>query len=142
MGARHWTDEDFINKLYGLDDGLGGESAAHLAGCPQCAGEWDRLLAQRKQVTAGGEVSNTFLAAQRRTIYQRIEHPSATGIRWVPAFAALLVLIAGFFAYQPASVKQPLAAKSDDAVFSEVYALEQSSEPAIAQPMQGLFENN
>ncbi len=69
---KHWTEDDFREWLYGLK-----ERDAHAETCPECSTEFDRLAAQRRAIVTPPEVSEAFLAAQRRNIYSRLEHSDA-----------------------------------------------------------------
>jgi len=135
MDGRHWTDDDFINRLYTAEGG----DAAHLAACPECSA---RLVGMKStQVKAVPEVSQEFLAAQRRAIYRRFNQGPAVRMRWAPAVAATAMIVVGLFFFRPAA-ESPMALGSpgDDKVFAEVYAMEQSLEPDVAKPIKGLFE--
>ncbi|MDP9113122.1 MAG: hypothetical protein M3O20_05510, partial [Acidobacteriota bacterium] len=89
------------------------------------------------------EVSNDFLAAQRKKIYERIEHPSRKHWLWAPGLAAAFALAIGVFVYHPVPKEQPRrnVEMSDAQLFGEVYSLEQSLEPAAAAPARALFED-
>lgn len=138
MGVRHWTEDDFLNQAYGVGDA----DSSHLAACSECGARWQQWQAQRAKTTAEPELSNDFLAAQRRAIYRRLNQP-ARSRAWAPAFAAMLMVLIGLFLFRPAQQPvQQLEPAAEDAVFAEVYSLEQSSEPAAVKPIQALFEVN
>lgn len=130
----HLTNDELVNKLYGLD---GGDS--HLDNCAECARRWSDLRARRTQfvrLAAAGEESGEFFAAQRRTVQARLERPPR--VRWVPAaVAAACVLAVGLFAYRPAA---PRTEPADAQLFSDVYSMEQTLEPLAAAPIHALFE--
>jgi predicted anti-sigma-YlaC factor YlaD len=134
MGASHWTEDDLLNRLYGLPNA--GED--HLAACPECRARLEELRVRRQAMTQPPDVPHDFLAAQRRAIYSRLEHSRNPLLKWGPAFAATVVLATGFLAYR----HEPTPVKSDEAVIAEIYSMEQSAEPAVAQPIQALFESN
>ena len=130
----HWTEIDFENWLYGLK-----EPDRHLEECPACRAEMQRLKLERSQVLAEPEVSDDFLAAQRRTIYQRLGEP---GLNWVPvrwalSLAALLVVIFSFTLPRQDKSKVQI---TDEQLFSELSSIEQSAEPKAIEPMHKLFE--
>jgi hypothetical protein len=80
------------------------------------------------------------LAAQRRAIYSRLGEQPRKPMRWVPAVAAGCLLVIGAILYRPA---QPAHQDSGDAqLFSDVYSIEQSTEPLAAAPIHALFEDN
>jgi hypothetical protein len=90
------------------------------------------------------EVSAEFLAAQRRSIYQRLgesNHPWIS-MRWVLSLAMLLLMVAGGLTLQRrhGATTPNSPALSDDQLFSELSAMEQSNEPKAIQPMHGLFQ--
>jgi hypothetical protein len=90
------------------------------------------------------EVSHEFLAAQRRAIYRRIDRPrnNFPALRWALSFAMLLLMVAGGLTLErrrhTASAISP--ALSDDQLFSDLSAMEQSNEPKAIQPIHGLFQ--
>lgn len=140
MNGTHWKEQDFIDHLYGLSGDVG-----HLDACAGCRDEWNRIRARKAEVAREPTVSYELLAEQRRNIYRRLDREPALPLqRIVPAFAAALVLIVGLVVSQPwAHTKAPApTAVSDAQLFSEIYALEQSSEPHVAKPMRALFQEN
>jgi hypothetical protein len=90
------------------------------------------------------EVSSEFLAAQRRSIYRRLgeSNHSRISMRWVLSLAMLLLMVAGGLTleqrHHTAATNPP--SLSDDQLFSELSAMEQSNEPKAIQPMHGLFQ--
>ena len=139
MDARHWTEDEFINRVYGV----GGGDESHLHACGECRERWNQVEQRRSLITAEPEVSHEFLAAQRRAIYGRLDQRPARKFQWASALAATLMLLVGLLFFKPGQTPktQPLT-HSDDAVFTEVYSLEQSSEPVASKTMQVLFEEN
>ena len=129
---KHWTEEDFKQWLYGLKD-----EDQHLADCAECRGERERLTLQRRRVLTPPEVSNEFLAAQRRSIYQRLGQPVRNWIplRWAISAAAIVVVMLGITLN---TKRQP--AISDEQLFSELSAMEQTAEPKAIAPIHQLFE--
>ena len=125
MGIRHWTEEDFLHRMYGI----GGGDESHLESCTECGEQLKRWEQRRSAVTAEPEVSHEFLAAQRRAIYGRLTEPRSTwGFRWASAMAATLMVALGLFFFRPGQAPQPPAVHTDDSVFAEVYSIEQSAE--------------
>lgn len=129
---KHWTEEDFKQWLYGLKD-----EDQHLAECAECRAERERLTLQRRRVLNPPEVSNEFLAAQRRSIYQRLGQPVRNWIplRWAISAAAIVVVMLGITLN---TRRQP--AISDEQLFSELSAMEQTAEPKAIAPIHQLFE--
>lgn len=139
MNGGHWSEQDFIDHLYGIR-----LRDAHLDECPACQERWEVLRVRRQSVLEEPEVSNEILARQRRNIYRQLgrnTHSAAKGV--MPAFAAVLLLLLGFFFMRPGSTPLPVSSPVSDAeLFSDIYSLEQSSEPGVAKPMRALFEED
>src|SRR5580700_2986053 len=87
------------------------------------------------------EVSSEFLAAQRRSIYRRLDEPRPNWIsmRWALSLAMLLVMVAGGVTLQRLhkSAAATSTSMSDEQLFSDLSAMEQSSEPQAIQPIHG-----
>lgn len=130
---KHWTEEDFKQWLYGLkeDDG-------HAAECVECRGEMERLTLERRRMVAQPEVSSDFLAAQRRSIHQRLGDPIRNWmpVRWAVSAAAVLVVMLGVTLHNG----KQTPAISDEQLFSELAAMEQTAEPQAIAPIHKLFE--
>lgn len=90
------------------------------------------------------EVSPEFLAAQRRAIYRRIDRPRRNflALRWALSCAMLLLMIAGGFTLEQRhhATSTIAPAISDDQLFSDLSAMEQTNEPKAIQPIHGLFQ--
>lgn len=86
------------------------------------------------------EVSHEFLAAQRRAIYRRLDRPrhNILAPRWALSFAMLLLMVAGGLTLERRRHTTP--AISDDQLFSDLTAMEQTNEPKAIQPIHGLFQ--
>ena len=131
----HWTENDFIQHLYGVSD----LDRRHLEDCSRCSLEMERIRAVRSALPASPEISNDFLAAQRRAIYGKLGTRRVSRFRWAPAFAAAMMLLIGLLLFRPG---QTPSLKQDDTVFADVYSLEQTSEPQASKTMHALFEND
>jgi anti-sigma-K factor RskA len=132
---KHWTEIDFQNWLYGLK-----EPDTHVGECAECRAELERLQATRREVVKDPEVSQDFLNRQRRDIYNRLEEtPRHTwhAWRWVLSTAMLLAIVFGL-TFPRWHKSAP--AISDDQLFSDLSAMEQTAEPKAIQPMHSLFE--
>jgi ferric-dicitrate binding protein FerR (iron transport regulator) len=132
---KHWTEVDFQNWLYGLK-----EADAHADECAECRAEMERLQQARRAVGEEPEVSQDFLAAQRRSIYTRLEDAPRRNFhawRWVFSTAMLLALVFGLTLPRWHKSAPPI---SDEQLFSDLAAMEQSAEPKAIQPMHSLFE--
>ena len=132
---KHWTEADFQNWLYGLK-----EADAHSGECGECRAEMERLQQARREIVREPEVSADFLAAQRRGIYARLEEAPRRNFhawRWVLSTAMLLALVFGLTLPRWHKTAPPI---SDEQLFSDLAAMEQSAEPKAIQPMHRLFE--
>jgi hypothetical protein len=132
---KHWTENDFKKWLYGLK-----EADTHLQACGECRAEMERLRLVRQRTLAAPEVSEEFLAAQRRNIHNRLSHPSRNfaPLRWALSAAMLLVVVAGLTL--PRFRQSPVALTNDEQLYSDLAAMEQTSEPQAIQPLHRLFE--
>ena len=132
---KHWTELDFQNWLYGLK-----EQDSHVEQCAECRAEMERLQCTRRQITQEPQISQEFLAAQRRNIYNRLEEAPRhnwTAWRWVLSTAMLLAIVVGLTLPRWHKSAPPI---SDEQLFSDLAAMEQSAEPKAIQPMHSLFE--
>ncbi len=133
---KHWTEDDLQQWLYGLK-----EEDRHLDDCAQCRAEIERLRLERRRILeqTQPQVSQEFLAAQRRNIYRRLYEPRTNWVawRWALSAAMLAVMIIGFTVQRRSG---PAAAISDEQLFSDLSAIEQSAEPKAIAPMHKLFE--
>jgi hypothetical protein len=132
---KHLTSDELVDRLYGVG------ASEHLDNCRECS-ERLRELRERKAMAAEPHpASYEFLAAQRRNIYARMGEKPQTGLKWVPALAAAVCLVAaGVFVYRPAQA--PRLESTDAQLFSDVYSMEQSMEPLAASPIHALFEQD
>jgi predicted anti-sigma-YlaC factor YlaD len=131
---KHWNENDFKQCLYGLRD-----EDHHLEECPECRGEMDRLRMVRARITGQLEISQDFLAAQRRSIYRRLHEPRHNWLtlRWALPVAMVLVMVFGLTLQRGG---RSAASISDEQLFSDLTAIEQSAEPKAIAPMHKLFE--
>jgi hypothetical protein len=133
----HLTDDQLIDRLYGI------ASDSHAENCSECSLRLNQLCERRGELSAPPSVSNSFLAAQRRQIYSRLGQPLPSRMRWAPAaLAAACLLIAGMFVYRPVAAPPAHTDVADAQLFSEVYSMEESTEPIAAAPIHALFEDN
>lgn len=150
--SRHWTDNELIDRMYGI-----GPAGVHE--CAQCDARLRAMERIRAEIAGSVEPSSDFLAAQRRAIYSRLGERAGErrpAMIWASASVGALCLAlgligAGVFASHgsaPAHVPRPEShavarAESDDAqLFSDVDAMEQASEPRAAAPIHALIEEN
>ena len=138
MNPGHWSEQDFINDIYGI-----GPADRHLEACAACRDRKAWMRARKELLIREPQLPEEFLAAQRRAIHQRLQQPSRPVSRLAPVFAVLVLAIGVFLMRQsPPPAPQQDQASSDAQLFSDIYALEQSSEPRAAAPVRALFEEN
>jgi hypothetical protein len=146
---RHWTDNDLLDRLYGLDPAPG-LTPAHLDTCPGCGVRWQALENRRAAVVAPAPPSPDVeqrLRAQRQTIFARIEHPRRALLwRAVPAGAAAFMLFAGIALHQPVPLtpRTEVAAVSvsDEQLFTEIASVVNRDTPRAADNIRGLFSES
>lgn len=156
--SRHWTDEELVQYVYGVGpQDHEGKQDKHVESCDACRSRLAAMQLSRKYIETHGRddagLSAEGLAAQRRAIWARLEHPRSLWqtLRfqaWAPAACALLVLGAGFAAWEHRTIWQQqsqaelLRAKvSDEQLADEVGQAANHIEPEAAAPLQALFEN-
>jgi hypothetical protein len=137
---QHLTTDQLVDRLYGIEPG------DHIDDCHECAERFLELQERKEMAAQPLPASYEFLAAQRRSIYARMGERPQARMRWVPALAAALCLVAAGVFGPDAFVHHPVAqvvAKPvvvDPQLFSDVYSMEQSMEPLAAQPIHALFD--
>jgi hypothetical protein len=140
MENQHWSKDEFLAALYGA-----GPLDNHPDTCAECGRRWDQLLKRREVLRrVRPEVSQDFLAAQRRSILARLEPSSRVlRIRLAPLLAAALLLcvILTVIRKAPGPEMAPDIVM-DNQIFEEVYSLASSSEPQAVQPLRSLFEES
>jgi len=106
--------------------------------------DFEKWLHGRFESLPEPEVSSEFLAAQRRSIYRRLDEPrpNRAAMRWAFSLTMLLLMFAAGLTlehrHKAASAVSPTL--SDDQLFSDLSAMEQTSEPKAIQPIHGLFQ--
>ena len=131
MANKHYTDEELIERLYGLDSNDG-----HLDLCPECRGRFAAMEARRTLVT-GREphITPGFLAEQRHAVFARIDKPGTPRMFWkaATAFAGMAVIVVGFLSYHPANVPapqpDPVATVSDAQLYADISSVVETPEP-------------
>jgi hypothetical protein len=143
----HLSQDELLLQVYGV-----GHKDAHLRECAECSGRMEALLRTKARLQIGADsgaaVSNAFLAAQRRSIYARLDQAAASHVRWAPALAGAGLLAMGLLLFPHAQVRAPRAPaptarvelNTNEQVFADLYSLEQSVEPSAAAPIHELFE--
>jgi hypothetical protein len=134
----HWTDDQLIDHLYGL-----GPNDGHLSNCGECSTRLQTMQARRRQVSADEVVSDSFLAAQRRSIYARLSKPQ----RWwhefsmmkVAAAAAMVLVLGGTAAVYENHQRELAESRADAQLAQDVSQMSFESEPQATAPLKGLF---
>ncbi len=132
---KHWTENDFHEWLYGLK-----VPDSHLETCRECRAELERLLHTRRSILAGPDVSEEFLAGQRRNIHSRIHQAGRNfaPLRWAVSIAMLLLVVVSLTL--PRLKNSSVILTNDEQLFSDLVAIEQTDEPKAIQPIHKLFE--
>jgi len=110
--------------------------------------DFEKWLHRQTKNLPEPEVSSEFLAAQRRSIYRHIDEPDRNWIpvRWALSLAMFLFIFAGGLTLElrhktgPGISAGGSGAVSDDQLFSDLSAMDQSNEPKAIQPIHGLFQ--
>lgn len=135
---RHLTDDELIDRVYGIEQ----DGSAHLADCEECAARWRAFEQRHREMIPALPVTAEFLAAQRRSIHSRVGQQPNTRLKWAPALVAACLLALVVLVNRPAPAPVQHADTNDAQLFSEVYSMEQSTEPRAASPIHELFEDN
>jgi hypothetical protein len=141
MTYRKWTEDDLIDRMYGLSE-VPAELQAAWESSAEYQREWDAVRSERRR-SAEAEVEGSFLAEQRRRIWARLERRDPVWPKWVSAGVATAALCAAVFLYNPRQAEVAVAPEVSDAqFFAEIANLEQSLEPRAVRPVRGLFAEN
>lgn len=137
MADRHWSDEQLLARLYGMEQGDG-----HLHDCAECLRRWKEICARRRELLGNRpHVSTGYLAEQRNAVRKRITAESPRlRLRLAPALAALLLLVAVVMLFQPWSKPPTPPQTADNKVFEDAFTLASAEEPEAVEPIQALFE--
>jgi hypothetical protein len=144
----HWTDDQLIEHLYGLNAEHPHLDAGHLDACADCQTRLSSMLARRQAVESNSseeEPGFEFLAAQRRKIYARLTEPrhfwsDSRLRRWASAAVTVAVLGGGFLIYEDHRQQVMDNKISDAQLAQEVSSMAQESEPGPTAPLQVLFD--
>lgn len=137
MAGKHYREKELVELLYGVRQDEG-----HLEECATCGRRWSELLTVRRGVLRAPEVPEELLAAQRRSIWERVERPASPlqRLSFAPAAALVSVLLFALLLFRPDPHWEPTLAANDAQLLSEVYAVVYSTEPGAVAPIRGLFE--
>ena len=138
MKTEHLSGEDLLRALYGaIPEG------SHLEQCGDCRERWLALQDRRRlylQTVEVEQVSQESLDAQRRAIYRRLDEKRRWSWRWVPALAAMLIVLCGLILFERGRHAPEFTDQSDQKLYEDVVKVAQNPEPLAAKPIQGLFE--
>ena len=135
---KHLTDEDLINRLYGI-----GREDSHLENCEWCHRRWMELQQRRRQLAAPPEIPAEFLAAQRRSIHERLEQVG-TGhrrFRLAPVLAFLSVAVLAAVLTKPVPPPPPSVASNDSGLYTEIYSMVENPDPGGTDTIYALVED-
>ncbi len=138
MERRSWTEQDLIDRLYGIETAPPEVTAAWEA-TPEYRAAWERVQVQHASKPG---VPEPDWAAQRRRIYERLEHPSVSWTKWLSAGLATAALAGVLFVNRPGLAPVVPEEISDTQLFQEMAAIEQTAEPRAAAPVKELFHSN
>jgi hypothetical protein len=136
--SEHWTDDQLIDHLYGV-----GPCDGHLQSCVECLARFAVIERRGQQLRMNEPVSDSFLAAQRRAIYARLEHPHGWRQAWpvgrLAAVAAMLVVLAGSVSLYQSHQRELAESRADAQLAQDVSQMSFESEPPATAPLKGLF---
>ena len=146
MSVKHWTENDLVDALYGI-----GREDGHLETCPECQAAWQACQRRREALAgahaeAGNEIPAAFLAAQRRSIYQRMGETAHRwiGLRLASAMALLGMLMVGLLLYRPDQPPRSAHPQeiSDTQLVNDIASMVDSPLPQPMTPVKNLFEED
>jgi hypothetical protein len=134
----HWTDEQLIDYLYGV-----GPNDKHLEHCVDCGTRLAAMQVRRERVSMSEPVSESLLAAQRRTIYARLSEPRRWWVelparRWASA-AVMAAVLAGSATVYERHQRELAEVRADADLARDVSRMSFESEPQATAPLEGLF---
>jgi hypothetical protein len=138
MYDKHWSEEELVARLYGV-----GPEDGHLDVCDSCARRWEAVRCRYENLRrpAGFEVSEEFLAAQRRAIHARLREKRHRFPRVLVPVLVTLLLAAIVVVHRPAPESPPPVEKISDAqLFDDVFRMVSDPAPSAVGPIRSLFE--
>lgn len=138
MERANWTEQDLIDRLYGISN-TPPEVLAQWEATPEYRAAWERVQARR---ASGRPAPEPDFAAQRREIYARLERPQVAWGRWLSAGLATAALAGVLLVNRPVAVGTAPDEISDAQLFQEIATIEQTAEPRAAATVKELFHSN
>lgn len=138
MERRNWTEQDLIERLYGVSE-VPAEQLAAWEATREYRAAWERVRARPARKPP---VPEPDFAAQRRRIWERLERPQVAWPRWISAGMATAALATVLVWQRPVPVAPPAEEISDTQFFEELVAFEQAAEPRAAAAVKELFHDN
>lgn len=142
MYDEHWSDDQLIDRLYGV-----GPESGHIERCPSCASRWEEIRRRSECLRQTGmEVSEGHLASQRRAIRARLSEKRHLFPRvLVPVVVTLVVAVFVILDRHAPAPRQEVAPQSvdtisDDQLFDDVFSRISGAEPSSIVPIRSLFE--
>jgi hypothetical protein len=139
--TRHWTEDDCIDRIYGI-----GPNDGHLSECGECRALWQRVASRRVSVRTAIQQSEArvptpaFDVASPRTGTVPKLVPALAGAGLIAA--ALLVIHPAPRPHAPAAAASTVVSASDAQFFDEVAALDESTESRATGTARALFEQD
>jgi predicted anti-sigma-YlaC factor YlaD len=136
MSGTHWPDDELLEHSYGLR-----AADEHLESCGECAARARTISDKRAAIMEPPEVPDDLLAAQRRSIYQRLGSPVRAWhpLRWAVSAAAVVALALGLTLFHG---NEPPHPGGDDQFYSELSSLDQNPAPRAVQPIEALVQDD
>lgn len=137
MSTKHWTDEELIGRLYGIEPGT--------HDCVECDARWQALLARRAAFLQNADIAvpAAVLAKQRIGLRERVAQPPAvfSPLRQLVAAAAMAFVVGLAVLLNPnPPAAEPIVAANDSALYEDVFQTVSSPVPDAVAPINGLFE--
>ena len=136
--SEHWTDDQLIDRLYGV-----GPVDGHLETCADCQARFASIETRRRQLPGDESVSDSFLAAQRRAIYSRLDQPRRWWQAWpmgrFAASAVMIVVLAGTGVLYESHRREIAESRADAQLAQDVSQMSFESESPATAPLKGLF---
>ena len=143
--ASHWTNDELLASFYGV-----GPADDHLQECAECRACLASMQSSRESVELAASpadgVTISLLAAQRRSVYQRLDQPvrwwsSMSVRRWAAGLTTACVLGGSLFLYeQNQEIKMAQERVSDAKLAQEVASMATDTGVSSMAPLEGLFE--